>query len=58
MFAGSPTDVTRQQLERKPRPLPRLKLASETGSLFDIRYEDIAVEGYDPWPAIRAPVAV
>ena len=52
----------REQLSRTPRPLPRLKLAparpSPRGVLFDLRYEDIAFEGYEPWPAIRAPVAV
>jgi thymidylate synthase len=46
------------QLERTPRTLPRLKLDARAKSLFDIRYEDVAIEGYDPWPAIRAPVAV
>ena len=46
------------QLERTPRALPRLKLDARAKSLFDIRYEDVAIEGYDPWPAIRAPVAV
>jgi thymidylate synthase len=51
-------EQVRLQLERTPRALPRLKLDSAKTSLFDMRYEDIAVEGYDPWPAIRAPVAV
>jgi thymidylate synthase len=51
-------EQARLQLEREPHPLPRLKLNPQARSLFDIRYEDISVEGYDPWPAIRAPVAV
>ena len=51
-------DQVRLQLEREPRPLPRLKLDAGAKSLFDIRYENISIEGYDPWPAIRAPVAV
>ena len=51
-------DQARLQLQREPRPLPRLRFETRTKSLFDIRYEDILVEGYDPWPAIRAPVAV
>jgi thymidylate synthase len=51
-------EQVRLQLGRQPRPLPRLRLDAGNRSLFDIRYEDIAIEGYDPWPAIRAPVAV
>jgi thymidylate synthase len=51
-----------EQLSRQPRPLPRLKLValrpSPRGALFDLSAEDIAFEGYEPWPAIRAPVAV
>jgi thymidylate synthase len=48
----------REQLTREPRPLPRLRLMSAGKSLFEIRYEDVVFEGYDPWPAIKAPVAV
>ena len=50
-------DQARVQLARAPRSLPRLKL-SDIGSIFDINADAIAFEGYDPWPAIRAPVAV
>jgi thymidylate synthase len=50
-------DQARQQLARAPHPLPRLKLHAPP-SIFDISYEDIVFEGYDPWPAIKAPVAV
>ncbi len=52
----------REQLSRAPRPLPRLRLApsrpSPRGALFDLKAEDIAFEGYEPWPAIKASVAV
>ncbi len=47
-----------EQLARTPRPLPTMRLNPERTSLFDFRYEDFALEGYDPWPAIKAPVAV
>ena len=46
------------QLTRTPRALPIMKLNPEVKSLFDFRYEDFTLEGYDPWPAIKAPVAV
>jgi thymidylate synthase len=46
------------QLTRTPRPLPTLELNPEVKDLFAFRYEDIALKGYDPYPGIRAPVAV
>jgi thymidylate synthase len=50
-------DQARLQLTREARPFPTLKL-QPADSLFDYRYEDIAVLGYDPHPGIKAPVAV
>ena len=51
-------EQTRALLARAPRPLPRLRLNPAVRDLFAFRYEDISVEGYDPHPAIAAPVAV
>ena len=48
----------REQLSRSPRPLPTLRLDPARTDLFDFIYDDIAIEGYDPAPAIKAPVAV
>ncbi|WP_295406333.1 thymidylate synthase [uncultured Thiocystis sp.] len=47
-----------EQLAREPRPLPTLRLAHRPASLFDYRCEAIEITGYDPHPAIRAPIAV
>jgi thymidylate synthase len=46
------------QLARKPRPLPKMHLNPDIGSIFDFRYEDFQLTGYDPHPHIRAEVAV
>ncbi|TCT19696.1 thymidylate synthase [Thiobaca trueperi] len=51
-------DIVFAQLGREPRPLPTLRLARRPTSLFDYHAEDILIDGYDPHPAIRAPIAV
>ncbi len=47
-----------QQLEREPLPAPTLRLNPAVDDLFAFSYDDVTVEGYDPHPPIRAPVAV
>jgi len=46
------------QLSRQPKPLPTLVMKRRPPSIFDYRFEDFEIEGYDPHPAIKAPVAV
>jgi thymidylate synthase len=47
-----------QQLARTPRTLPRMELAGTRRELGEFAYSDFTLSGYDPWPAIKAPIAV
>jgi thymidylate synthase len=51
-------EQARLQLTREPRALPKLRLNPAVRSLFEFSYDDILIEGYEPHPAIKAPVAV
>ena len=46
------------QLTRAPRPLPRMVINPDVKDIFDFKYEDFQLEGYDPWPHIKAAVSV
>ena len=51
-------DQVRTQLARSPKELPKMQILRDVESIFDFRYEDFRLDGYDPDPAIKAPVAV
>ena len=51
-------EQAREQLRRSPRPFPRMRLNPGVRELLDFGYEDFTLEGYEPHPAIKAPIAV
>jgi thymidylate synthase len=51
-------EQAQSQVERSPRAFPRLRLNPAVKELLEFRYEDFTLEGYDPHPAIKAPIAV
>lgn len=51
-------DLVREQLSRAPTTWPKLRFARKPGSILDYKFEDFVIEGYQPHPAIEAPIAV
>ncbi|MBD2769013.1 thymidylate synthase [Hymenobacter sp. BT664] len=51
-------EQARLQLEREPRALPQMRINPAVKDIFGFQYEDFQLENYEPWPAIKAPVAV
>ena len=51
-------EQVKEQLSRTPKKLPVMKINPEVKDIFDFKYEDFTLEGYDPWPMIKAPISV
>jgi len=51
-------EQVKEQLSRIPRPLPKMLINPDVKDIFNFRYEDFKLEGYDPYPSIKAPIAI
>ncbi|MDP3452612.1 MAG: thymidylate synthase, partial [Bacteroidales bacterium] len=51
-------DQVALQLSRQPRPLPKMVINPQIKNILDFQYKDFTLEGYDPYPGIKAPIAV
>jgi thymidylate synthase len=51
-------DQVNEQLRRQPKKLPTMNMNPLIKNIFDFKYDDFYLEGYDPYPLIKAPVAV
>lgn len=51
-------EQVKKQLSRKPKPLPTMKINPQVNDIFDFKFEDFSLENYDPYPGIKAPVAI
>ena len=51
-------EQTVEQLSREPRPYPKLVIKRRPASIFDYKFEDFEITDYNPWPHIKAPIAV
>jgi thymidylate synthase len=51
-------DQVNEQLSRKPKKMPKIKINPSVKNIFNFKYGDFSLEEYDPYPLIKAPVAV